>query len=189
VKNSKFEEDSFIFVGFKRLFRILESLSLGKAIEGSVHPRLEVYIVVWMFLEVCLVIASYFITFSQAALNVIFALFYYRLFEIFVTSMNSVIIWPMEKKRSRPIGRIFVLVVLNYLEVMVLFGFIFYSLLGQNSFMLGLNYSVSLATLSGVTIQTESQAIYAAGIVEMLLGAFFIAGVLSALFNYLGPRE
>jgi len=82
-----------------------------------------------------------------------------------------------------------VVALLNYVELILIFSAIFYQLFGRTSIAMALNYSVSLATLSGASFSVDNTALYATGIFEMLLGLMFIAFILGTIINYLSERD
>ncbi len=183
------KEGSILWGGLELIFSALEKLSLGKAIEKDRPRRLEIYVLSWLVAEIITLVTVAFIPAGKLAWIFIFVLFSYRLFEVFITAFNAVIISVMEGKKTRSIPRVFIFVLLNYIEVMIIFAVFYFFLLEGASMMKSLNYSVSLATLSGITFDMDKDSLYLAGIIEMLLGIFFIAGALAALVNYLGSRE
>jgi hypothetical protein len=167
----------------------LVKLSLGKRLEG-IHPnRLDVYILSWLTLEIAVLIILTFTNLSALTLIILSVLFSYHLFEIAVTSFNSVIIMPIQKKRHRSMPRVFSLVLVDYLEVILIFGIIFHFLLEHDSILKSLKYSVSLATLAGINIDQESNVIFLAVIFEMLFGIFFLTGIIATIANYIGSKE
>jgi hypothetical protein len=70
-----------------------------------------------------------------------------------------------------------------------MFSIIFNFLMDHPSVLNTLNTSASLATLAGFTFDNPNDAIFAVGISAILLGIFFVTGVIAAIANYLDAKE
>jgi hypothetical protein len=183
------QEQGFLLAGFEKLFKILDRLALGNLFSGGNHRKLETYILGWIVFEILLIILLGTSRIDTVITWTLLGILCYRLFEAFETNFYSVIILVMERKRVRSMPRTFVVALLNYIEVILIFGAIFYQLFGSTSIAKALNYSVSLATLSGASFSVDDTALYVTGIFEMLLGLMFIAFILGTIVNYLSERD
>lgn len=169
--------------------KALIRLSLGKKLEG-IHPdRLDVYVLSWLAFEIALIVLMVFVHLASPVTIVLIVLFSYHLFEIAITSFNSVIIRPIEHKKHHSMPRLFSLVFFDYIELILIFGIIFKFILDNASMMKSMLYSVSLATLAGANFDEQTNAVLLASIFELLLSVFFIAGAIATIANYLGPKE
>lgn len=182
-------ENSLLLQWIEKTAPLIDFASLGRRIGRNNYKKLELYMFFWFALEIVILILSDFIRFNIFVEICVFILFSYRLFEILITSFNSVFLSVLEGKRSGPIARLFLTVQFNYIEVMAIFSLFFFLLLSDVSLVKSINYSVSLATLSGTTFDEKVTGLYIAGIAEMLFGIFFVTGIIAALVNYLGARE
>jgi hypothetical protein len=183
------QEQGFLLPWFEKAFRLLDHFALGIIIARGSHKKLETDILGWVVFEVLVIILLVTTNISTVITWTLLAILCYRLFEVFETNFYSVIILIMERKRVRSVPRTFVIVLVNYFELIIIFGALFYQLFGRTSISKALNYSVSLATLSGASFNVEDSALYVTGIFEMLLGLMFIAFVLATIINYLSERE
>jgi hypothetical protein len=113
----------------------------------------------------------------------------YHLFEIGVTSFNSVIISPIKGEKHRSVPRLFSLILADYIEVILIFGIFFNILIAADTVLKSLHMSVSLATLAGASLSQESDVIFIASIAEMSFAIFFVAGAIATISNYLGSKE
>jgi|WetSurMetagenome_2_1015567.scaffolds.fasta_scaffold845209_2 hypothetical protein len=95
----------------------------------------------------------------------------------------------MQKKKLHSVPRLFSLILVNYIEIILIFGIIFDFLFKQSDIIKSFYYSVSLATLSGTTFNNPTSPLFNASIFEMLLGVFFVTGAIAAIANYLGAKE
>ena len=182
-------EKSLVIAGARYVLGFLGCLSIGKRISRG-HPfHHDIYSLSWLLVQVATIGVVAVFSPGGAFPVVIFALFGYRLFEILVNSFQSIIIAVVEHERHESAGQLVGLVIVNYLEIMVIFG-VFFSFLGEGATVAqSLSSSVALATLSGLTVAGGSGALFFIGILEMLFGIFFIAGAIAVLANYLGTRE
>ncbi|GEM_PF-5494102 len=183
------QEQGFLLSGFEKVFKTLDNLSLGNYISRGNHRKLEFYILGWIVLEILMLVLLCTSEIDHVIIWTLLGILCYRLFETFATNFYSVIILVMERKRVRSISRTFVVALLNYVELILIFSAIFYQLFGRTSIAMALNYSVSLATLSGASFSVDNTALYATGIFEMLLGLMFIAFILGTIINYLSERD
>jgi hypothetical protein len=175
--------------GFEAVTASLLKFSLGKKLEDKNPDSLDIYIISWFALEIALIIVLVFITLNSPARIAVSALLCYHLFEIGVMSFNSVIIMPLERKRHRSVPRVFSLVLMNYIEVILIFTIIFKFLLETDTVLRSLQNSVYLAALNAPVFSQESNIVVAASIFEVLFGILFIAGLIGVLTNYLGSKE
>jgi hypothetical protein len=174
---------------FEVITDMLVKLSLGKKFESSHADWLDIYIISWSAFEIAILVILVFFSLDRLATTVLFVLLSYHLFEIAVTSFNSVIILPLKRKQHRSVPRLFSLVLMNYLEVILIFGIIFNLLLGAEPFSKNLLYSVSLAVLNVPSFDQQSCAVITASIFELLFGCLFVVGVIGTLTNYIGSKE
>jgi len=89
---------------------------------------------------------------------VLVAFFAYRLFELFVISFHS-FYDALNKLKHRSKARMIASVLLKHAETILIFGFWFYLQVDSATIVKCLDYSVSLATLSGLTLQTETTSL------------------------------
>lgn len=183
------QEQGFLLPWFENLFKILDNLALGIYIARGSHRKLEVYILAWIAFEVLVIILMGTTGMGTVITWTLLGILCYRLFEVFETNFYSVIILVLEHKRVRSMPWTFVISLFNYVEVILIFGAIFYRLFGLTSIAKALNYSVSLATLSGASFSVDAAALYVTGIFEMLMGLMFIAFILATIINYLSESE
>ena len=163
--------------------------SLGRRLEQGHPNRLDIYIISWFILQVILTITLIFTSLSGAAEIIIIVVLVYRLFEISITNFDSVFVRVMQKKSHKSVPRLFSLIFVNYIEMILIFGIIYELLIVDASMARSLNYSVSLATLSGISFDNPTTGLYIAGIFEMLLGVFFVTGAIGAIASYIGEKE
>ncbi len=162
--------------------------SLGRRLEQQHPNRLDVYVISWFLLQLILIITLIFASLEVAKI-VIIVLLAYRLFEIGVTNFDSVFVRVMQHRAHKSVPRLFSLIFINYIEIILSFGIIFQFLIDNSSIAKSLNYSVSLATLSGLTFDNPTTALFITGIFEMLLGVFFVTGAIAAIASYIGEKE
>jgi hypothetical protein len=178
------------------LLRLVESgsntavkVSLGRRLEENHPNHLDIYIISWALFQLLIIIALVFTSFGDAVKTIIFILLGYQLLEIAITNFDSVFVRVMQGKGHKSVPRLFSLIFVNYIEIILSFGIIFRLLINNATVAQSLNYSVSLATLSGLTFDNPTTALYIAGIIEMLLGVFFVTGAIAAIANYIGEKE
>jgi hypothetical protein len=181
--------DGLLMKWLETATNVAVNLSLGRLLEKIKPSLLDIYFVTWLSFQIITLLLLVFYRFSGFTQAVLLVLFSYRLLEIGVTMFDSVFISVIQKKRHRSIPRLFSLVVVSYLEVALTFGIIFNFLMGHPSVLNTLNTSVSLVTLAGFSFDKTDNAIFAASIAEMLLGIFFVTGVIAAIASYLGAKE
>jgi hypothetical protein len=174
---------------FEAVTGFLVKLSLGKKMEGTRPEGLDIYVLGWLTFIIVILIILAFIPLSGVVMTILIILFSYHLFEIAVTSFNSVIIAPIEKKKNSSVPRKFSLVLVNYVEVILVFTIFLNFVLDYEPILKSLQESVSLATLAGASIDTESNAVFLTSIFEMLFGIFFVTGIIASIANYIGSKE
>jgi hypothetical protein len=175
--------------GFEAITAALIRFSLGKKLEDKNPDSLDIYIISWLTFEVVLIVVLVFFTLNAPARIALSVLLSYHLFEIGMTLFNSVIIMPLERKRHRSVPRLFSLVLVNYIEVILIFAIIFKFLLETDTVLKSLQNSVYLAALNAPVFGQENNIVIAASIFEVLFGILFIAGLIGVLTNYLGSKE
>ncbi len=162
--------------------------SFGRRLEQRHANRLDIYMISWFLFQLILIVALIFTSLDIAKIAII-VLLGYRLFEIGVTNFDTVFVRVMQHRAHKSVPRLFSLIFINYVEIILSFGVIFQFLIDNSSVAKSLNYSVSLATLSGLTFDNPTTGLYIAGIFEMLLGVFFVTGAIAAIANYIGEKE
>lgn len=169
----------------------LAKFSLGKKVEGWVKNEnsLDFYILFWLVFEITVLISLAYVTVSGLMAMILTIVLGYHLFEIAVTSFSSVVIAPIQNKKHSSVPRKFSLVLVNYLEVILIFTIIFCFVFESDSVLKNLQTSVSIVTLTGATLDQESNAIFVAVIIEMLFGIFFVTGLIGSIANYIGNKE
>jgi hypothetical protein len=175
--------------GFEAVTAFFVRFSLAKKLEDK-HPNgLDIYTISWVVAEIVLIVVLVFNTLNSPAKIALSAVLIYHLFEIGVTSFNSVVIMPLERKRHLSVPRLFSVVLVNYIEVILVFTVIFKFLLEADSVMKSLQNSVYLAALNAPVFSQETNTIIAASVFEVIFGILFIAGLIGVLTNYLGNKE
>jgi hypothetical protein len=183
------QDHGILMRGFEAVTAFLLRFSLAKKLEDKNPDRLDIYTISWVVCEIVLIVVLVFSTLNSPVKIVLSVLLVYHLFEIGVTSFNSVIIMPLERKRHRSVPRLFSIVLVNYIEVILTFTVVFKFLLEADSVMRNLQNSVYLAALNAPVFSHENNVIIAASIFEVLFGILFIAGLIGVLTNYLGSKE
>jgi len=182
-------DHGILMQGFEAVTAFLLRFSLAKKLEDRNPNGLDIYTISWLVLEIVLIIVLVFNTLNSPVKIALSVLLVYHLFEIGVTSFNSVIIMPLERKRHRSVPRLFSVVLVNYIEVILTFTVIFKFLLATDSMLKSLQNSVYLAALNAPVFNQETNTIIAASIFEVIFGILFIAGLIGVLTNYLGSKE
>ena len=154
------------------------------------HPsRLDIYIISWLLFEVILLIVLAFIPLEISVGIIFIGLLSYHPLEIAVTSFKSVIIDPVMSEKRHSVPRLLSLVLVDYIEIVLIFGIIYNFLFEHPSVWKSLNLSISFATLAGASLEKENNFIFIASISEMLLGILFVTGVIATIANYIGSKE
>lgn len=173
------------------LTEFLVKFSLGKKVEGwfKNENSLDFYVLFWLAFEIAILIVLVYVLFNNLAAVIFSVVLAYHLFEIGVTSFNSVVIAPIQKKKQSSVPRKFSLVLVNYIEVILIFAIILSFVMESDSVLKNLQTSVSIATLAGTNLDQESNAIFLTVIAEMIFGVFLVAGIIASIANYIGSKE
>jgi hypothetical protein len=187
VRNKR--DHGLLLQWFEAAVQLLVRLSLGKKLEAGRASNLDIYVLVWLALEIIILTVMALVPLVSPVKTTLVILFSYHLFEIGVTSFSSVIIAPIQGKRHSTVPRIISLVLIDYIEIIFIFAIILKFAQDGEPVLKSLQQSVSLSTLAGVNFDSESTSVFLASIFEMLFGVFFVTGIIATLANYIGAKE